>query len=235
MNEDKQFVRIGEATKILGVSHSTIRRWTNSGKIDCKRLPSGQRVINCSQIIRDIKESKGDFSTDEIEKNQVIFYARVSSHRQKDDLERQRDYLQEKFKTKFKDEISKDKKTDYICIQDIASGLNFKRRGLIKILESVKKGRVRQVVVASKDRMARFGFDLIEWICSEYGTTIVVLDDENTTQTEELGKDLLSIIQIYCCKWNGSRRYKTTQKTNKDNETKDIPNLQTERNIESME
>jgi predicted site-specific integrase-resolvase len=89
--------------------------------------------------------------------------------------------------------------------------------------------------VASKDRMARFGFDLIEWICSEYGTTIVVLDDENTTQTEELGKDLLSIIQIYCCKWNGSRRYKTTQKTNKDNETKDIPNLQTERNIESME
>jgi predicted site-specific integrase-resolvase len=233
MNEDQRFVRIGEATRALGVSHSTIRRWTNSGKIESKRLPSGHRVINVSKIIQDKEESQGDFSRQENYKNEIIFYTRVSSHKQKDDLERQQEYLKEKFETK--ENNGKTENSNYISIYDIASGINFKRRGLIKILESVKKGKVQSIIVASKDRLARFGFDLIEWICSEYGTEIMVLDDQNQTPTEELGKDLLSIIQIYCCKWNGSRRYKTTQKNKENNEIEDISDLQTKGDTKQLE
>jgi putative resolvase len=187
MNEEKCYVRIGEAARHFGVSHSTIRRWTDIGRIESSRLPSGHRIVkikeeNCIQ-----KENTGT----------VILYSRVSSHKQRDDLQRQKDYLEEKCQAK-----------DYIHIQDIASGLNFKRKGLIRILDSVKEGKVRTIIVASKDRLARFGFDLIEWLCLEYGTEILVLDNQNQTPTEELGKDLLSIVQIYCCRWNGARRYK---------------------------
>jgi predicted site-specific integrase-resolvase len=82
--------------------------------------------------------------------------------------------------------------------------------------------------VASKDRMARFGFDLIEWLCHEYGTKILVLDNQNQSPTEELGKDLLSIVQIYCCRWNGKRRYKN----NKESEIENLSNQGTEKNIE---
>jgi predicted site-specific integrase-resolvase len=62
--------------------------------------------------------------------------------------------------------------------------------------------------VASKDRLARFGVELIEWICNQYGTKILVLDSNNKTQEIELSEDIMSILQVYCCRWNGKRRYK---------------------------
>jgi excisionase family DNA binding protein len=216
MNEESCFVRIGDASKQLGVSHSTLRRWTDNGTIAFTRLPSGHRIIDISRFSK--KEQKT------FEKNQVIFYSRVSSHKQKDDLERQKEYIEKKY-------FETNRKEEFKHVFDIASGLNFKRRGLIGILDAVKKGEVQQVVVASKDRLARFGYDLIEWICSEYGTKILVLDDENSTPTEELGKDLLSIIQVYCCKWNGSRRYKKYNKIEEDIKTKIISNEGTKRDI----
>ena len=156
----------------------------NSNIKDCPL--DKESLILKKKIIIKKKESRFD-----------ILYSRVSSHKQEDDLQRQKQYLEENCQTK-----------EFTHIQDIASGLNFKRKGLIKILDSVKEGKVRTIIVASKDRMARFGFDLIEWLCHEYGTKILVLDNQNQSPTEELGKDLLSIVQIYCCRWNGKRRYK---------------------------
>jgi predicted site-specific integrase-resolvase len=202
MNEEKCFVRLGEASKHFGVSNSTIRRWTDTGKLEYKRLSSGQRVINIKEKDNNKKE----------ESRFDILYSRVSSHKQEDDLQRQKQYLEENCQTK-----------EFTHIQDIASGLNFKRKGLIKILDSVKEGKVRTIIVASKDRMARFGFDLIEWLCHEYGTKILVLDNQNQSPTEELGKDLLSIVQIYCCRWNGKRRYKN----NKESKTEVVSNQRT--------
>jgi predicted site-specific integrase-resolvase len=73
--------------------------------------------------------------------------------------------------------------------------------------------------VASRDRLARFGFELIEWLCKEFGTELLVLDTEDTTPETELGKDLMSIVQVYCCRWNGKRRY--TKKENQSIETED--------------
>lgn len=221
MDGNEHYVRIGEARKRLGVSISTIRRWSDSGQIKSVRLPSGQRIIDISSVLDSDQTSKKASSATI---RSTIFYTRVSSYKQRDDLERQKNYLQENYHQE---------EGKSIHIHDIASGLNFKRKGLIKILESVKNGAVQRVVVASKDRLARFGFELIEWICGEYGTEIVVLDNNCNTPTEELGKDLLSIVQIYCCKWNGSRRYKASPKIKNDQEkleTKTVSNREAKAN-----
>jgi putative resolvase len=130
----------------------------------------------------------------------TILYSRVSSHKQKNDLDRQQEYL----RSNLPNEHSRSEKIE---ISDIGSGINFKRPGLLRILRLVKEGKVSSVVVASRDRMARFGFELIEWMCKEFGTKILVLDNEDTTPESELGKDLMSIVQVYCCRWNGQRRY----------------------------
>lgn len=192
------YVFIGDACRYYGVSQPTIRRWTKEGRIEWKSSPSGRRLIKLPN------ENK-------TEDKSVIFYSRVSSSKQRNDLERQQKYLAQECPF----ELQEYRKAYY---HDIASGLNFKRRGLIAVLERVKKGNVHTLVVASKDRLARFGFELIEWICLQYGTKILVLEHSDNTPTEELGKDLLSIVQIYCCKWNGQRRYKEKVKESKNTE-----------------
>ena len=209
----ERYVRVSKAADILGVSKITIRRWANSGKISHQRLPSGHRIIDVNSVIKhnDIAEQK--------ERSIVFVYSRVSSNKQRDDLERQRSYVRKEAEGMFGQGY------DYQDVHDIASGLNFKRKGLFRILDAVKEERVHAIVVASKDRLARFGFDLISWICNEYATDIVVLDKAGDNATEELGKDLLSIIQIYCCKWNGRRRY---TKSNENLQTPPVSDSSTE-------
>ena len=191
------YVYIAEACRYFGVSQSTMRRWTKENRVKWKLSPTGRRLIKLSEDKK--KESKV-----------VAFYSRVSSHKQRDDLQRQKQYIVKQCPTSVAQYES-------CYFQDIASGLNFKRRGLIALLERVQKGDVYAIVVASKDRLARFGYELIEWICDKYGTRILVLEHNDNTPTEELGKDLLSIVQVYCCKWNGQRRYK--DKSKEENKT----------------
>jgi len=96
----------------------------------------------------------------------------------------------------------------YTIIKDIGSGLNFKRKGFLSLLELIEGGNVQSLVVASKDRLARFGFDLVEWICNRYKVELVVLDrNEDKSPEQELVQDVLSVIQVFNCKWNGRRRY----------------------------
>ena len=205
-------LRVAKAAKHFGVSAGTVRRWCNTGRLQSYRTPGGQRVIDISPT--DVPKPTNPST--------IILYSRVSSTKQRDDLQRQQQYLRDNHKGQPEAEI--------VEVSDVASGLNFKRPGLLKVLGRIQEGGVRLLVVASKDRLARFGFDLIEWLCREYNTEIMVLDNTNSTPTEELGKDLLSIIQIYCCKWNGSRRYKT-QKNKQDIEIETISESKTEEDI----
>jgi predicted site-specific integrase-resolvase len=96
----------------------------------------------------------------------TILYARVSSRSQRADLDRQIAKLLELYPAAE-------------LITDIASGLNFKRKGLRAILEAVRTGNVGAIIVAHKDRLARCGFELIEWLCQLDGTKIVVLNQDN--------------------------------------------------------
>ena len=136
------------------------------------------------------------------ENTQVNYiYTRVSSKKQLDDLSRQIKYIQER----------NSEYSSYISISDIASGIwfiNHKRKGLQTILDSCIQGVIGEVIVAHRDRLSRFGFDLIKLIIEKAGGTITVIDDTQHKSTEqELTEDLLSIIHIYSCRQMGKRSY----------------------------
>ena len=142
--------------------------------------------------------------------NEKIVYARVSSYKQRDDLERQVELLKHNYPS-------------HTVIQDIGSGINFKRKGLQTLLERCLLREIEEVVVAHKDRLCRFGFDLIKHIVEAAGGRIIVLDEEVHKSTEqELAEDLLSIIHVFNCRQMGKRRY------NKKSEDKDLSDSGTE-------
>jgi len=120
-----------------------------------------------------------------------------SSRKQQSDLERQTEYLSQKY-------------PNHTIILDIGSGINFERKGFKRILEEVFKGNIREVVVAHKDRFSRFGYKLFEWIFQQHGATLVCDKETANNQTEELSDDLMAIITVFTARYHGRRKYKTT-------------------------
>jgi predicted site-specific integrase-resolvase len=132
-------------------------------------------------------------------------YARVSTKKQLDDFSRQIEFIRRR-----RPEFS-----DYTIITDIASGINFKRTGISTILDECLQGTIGYVAIAYKDRLCRFGFELI------------VLDKENNRSDEqELSDDLLSIVQIFCCRKMGKRKYRACK--TKDSENQNLSESPTE-------
>ena len=205
-----------EACKLIGTSKSTLRSMSDQGVIRTIRTSGGHRRY-CSNSINDyinrhtnIQEPTPDVQ--ETKGRQRIAYARVSSSSQKDDLERQIEFLRCMY-------------PDYRIIHDIGSGLNYKRRGLQTILELAVSGNIQEVVVAHKDRLARFGVELIEWIVCRNGGRVVYYDKEEgrATPEMELTQDLISIITIFSCRIQGRRRYNRLTK----HESEGVPNEET--------
>lgn len=193
---DERYLTCKEARKILGISSDTLRNWDKLGKIDTIRSPTGIRLYN--------KEDVFLFAGIPIptKKTRKVAYCRVSSRGQKDDLDRQIEFFRSNY-------------PDYEVVSDIGSGINWKRKGLNSILEQALQGHIGSVMVAHKDRLSRFGFELIENILSYVGTELIVLDStEQKSEASELADDVLSIIHVYSCRANGRRRYKS--KKNKD-------------------
>ena len=188
--DDALYVPNQAAQNTFGVSSNTLRNWADCGWIDFIRTPGGQRMYNVKKFIQDNKQS--DTASQVTHKR--IAYCRVSSTGQRDDLERQKDYLRAKY-------------PNHEIVTDIGSGLNFKRKGLQTILEYCFKNLVSEVVVAHKDRLCRFGFDLLEWIFHKHGARIVVLDQGNMSPEDELAGDLISIVHVFSCRINGRRKY----------------------------
>ncbi len=101
-----------------------------------------------------------------------------------------------------------EKYPDHTVVSDIGSGINFKRKSLRRILEQVFKGNVSEVVVAHRDRLCRFAFELFHWILKTHGVKLVVLDQTLGAPQQELAEDLLAITQVFACRLNGKRKYK---------------------------
>ena len=104
----------------------------------------------------------------------------------------------------------KQKYPEYEIIKDIGSGLNFGRKGLLEILEGGINGEIEEIIIAYKDRLARIGYEIIEWIIKKYskGKIIIINKKEEETPKEEMIKDVLSILNVYVAKVNGLRKYK---------------------------
>lgn len=191
------FVTPEEASKLLSVHTSTLRKWANDGKIQFTRVDKAgaHRYYNVKEFV---KQSNPDKFNDR--KKRKICYCRVSTRNQKDDLERQEQWLRERY-------------PDYEYIKDIGSGLNFKRPGLKTVVEYAIRGEIEELVVAYRDRLARFGYDLLEHLIEKYSCgKIVVLNNRQSSPQEELTDDLLSIITVFSARSNGLRKYRQSIK-----------------------
>jgi len=181
-------LRIGDAAKRLGLTVTTLQRWDRQGKVRVVRTLGGMRRIPLSEVHR---------LTGEQEQRLPVLYARVSSHAQKDDLERQKERLQ---RTNPGAEM----------LSDIRSGLKFDRPGFRSLLKAVQERRVSRVVVVHEDRLARFGVDLLRQVFAAYGTTLEVLEPKPTdTPEHELAQDLIAIITSFSARLYGLRSHKT--------------------------
>ena len=190
MNE---FVTTRVAKKRLGVSEEALRNWADDGSVHSIRTPGGQRLYAITKFIQDRGHSSAEGQKEE---GQKICYCRVSSQGQKDDLERQVQYMQERY-------------PEHRIVTDIGSGINFKRKGFRTILGLANRGAVTEVVVAYRDRMCRFAFELVEWILHQNGVKFVVLNQKlDSSGNSELAEDLLSIINVFNCRVNGKRKYR---------------------------
>ncbi len=178
---------IRDACKILQLNPNTLRKWDREGKIRCVRLSNNFRRVPESEINRILG----------IKNNRMSFiYARVSSHDQKADLDRQIQKLQT---------VSPESHV----VSDIRSGMKFNRKGFIELLDLVEKDKVSTIYVTHRDRLARFGFDLLERICEIHGTEIVETGGEEIlSANEELTKDLISIITSFSARLYGLRSHK---------------------------
>ena len=183
-----EYVKRKEALEVLGICYKTLYKIADNKEIDTAKLGSNT-VYNVNKYLRDHNISK-------INKKKIC-YCRVSSNKQKEDLERQVKYMKEKFPT-------------YEIIKDIGSGLNYKRKGLEEILEKAISGEIEEIVIAYKDRLTRFGYEMIEWLISKYsnGKITIINKEEEETPVEELTKDIVSIMNVYVAKVNGLRKYK---------------------------
>lgn len=198
-NQNKKYVSGKEASEILGIHQRTLYQWEEKGQIETIRTPGNKRLYNVEKFLMErnnIDDNKVNYEQyNEVEKLNII-YARVSTYGQKNDLERQIKEL-------------KDSYPNYILIEDIGSGMNLNRRGLRKIIDWAIDGKVNELIVTYKDRLARYGYELIEYIinkCSK-GKIEILNKQKEKEPEEELVQDVLQIMNIFVARMNGLRRY----------------------------
>ena len=172
-----------KAAEQLGLHPNTLRSYADQGKIPHYRNAAGQRLYDVDAYLRGSVPAE------------TVCYCRVSSTKQKDDLQRQVDFMRGRY-------------PDARIVTDVGGGLNFKRKGLVALLERLHRGDKLRIVVAHRDRLARFGFDLIRWMAEQNGGEVVVLGNTDYSPEQELTEDILAILHTFSCRLHGLRRYR---------------------------
>jgi len=192
----EKLLRPKEVCQTLGISYRTLLRWIDQGKIKAVKTEGGIYRIPYSEVERILKNK----ITNEV---RAVIYARVSSSDQKSDLDRQIEYLTNYCLAKGYKVVD--------TLSDISSGLNTKRKNLLKLFQLVKEGKVDVVVITYKDRLTRFGFEYLEYFFQQFGVRVeVVLGEEPKDAYQELVEDLLSIVTSFAGKLYGIRSHKKT-------------------------
>ena len=190
----KKLLTIGEAAKVLGVTTTTLRNWDKNGLLHPDEHTRGgnrrYKLDSLKNINPDVRYKTDDLKT--------IAYARVSSHDQKEDLIRQVAVL-EAYCAKHG--------FQYEVIQDLGSGMNYYKKGLTKLLNLILDGQVKRLVLTHKDRLLRFGAELVFAICEAKEVEVIIINkgEENVKFEEELAKDVLEIITVFSARLYGSR------------------------------
>ena len=191
-----RLVAIGEASQVLGVSIVTLRRWEAAGKLIPERTVAGHRRYDLAKLKPEL------FHTDTSERRTVA-YARVSSHDQKNDLERQKQVLEL---------YCARQGWTFTVVADLGSGMNYRQKGLKRLLNDVVEGRIGRLVITHKDRLLRLGAELVFAICEAKQVEVVILNQgEDTSFEEDLAKDMLEISTVFSARLYGSRSRKNQQ------------------------
>ena len=188
-------ISIGQAAKELGVSIPTLRRWEAEGKIHAERTPKGHRRYDLAQL-RGLKPYEASRTN-----RPTVCYARVSSQDQKEDLVRQVIWLET---------FCAANGWSYEVMQDLGSGLNYQKKGLQQLIKRICSGTVGRLVLTHKDRLLRFGSELIFSLCEAFGTEVVIINqgEQPLSFEEELAQDVLEIITVFSARLYGSRSHK---------------------------
>ena len=191
----RKLVPIHEAAEALGVSAQTLRRWEREGRLlPDERTAGGRRRYDLARL----KPEKFRSQAEAVRK--TVAYARVSSHDQKDDLERQKQVLEL---------YCARQGWTFEVIADLGSGMSYHKKGLKRLLDAIIEGQVGRLVITHKDRLLRFGAELVFAICEAKNVEVVILNQgEDTTFEEDLAKDVLEIITVFSARLYGSRSRK---------------------------
>jgi putative resolvase len=190
----RKLIAISEAAKLLGVHADTPRRWEREGKIKPRRTSGNLRRYDIADIRPDLIHAAPAAS------RKTVAYARVSSHDQKEDLERQKQVLES---------YCAAQGWTFVLVADLGSGMNSRKRGLQKLLNQIIAGDVGRIVLNHKDRLLRFGAELVFAICEIKNVEIVILNQgEDTSFEQDLAQDVLEIITVFSARLYGARSKK---------------------------
>ncbi len=182
-----------EFGKLIGRTTNTLQKWDREGRLKAHRSPTNRRYYTHDQYL----EYMGLVAD---KKGQTVAYARVSTVAQKADLANQvaatSAYCNEH-----------EMKVD-LWMQDIGSGLNYKRKQFTRLFEMVELGQVKVIIIAHRDRLVRFGYEWFEAFCERHGTKIIVINGDKLSPEKEMVEDLLAIVTVFSARFHGLRSYR---------------------------
>jgi predicted site-specific integrase-resolvase len=190
----RRVVGIGEAAQALGVSITTLRRWEAEGRLVAEHTAGGHRRYDLAKLLPE------RFRASQPAQRKTVAYARVSSHDQKEDLQRQKQVLEL---------YCAQQGWTFEVIADLGSGMNYRKKGLKRLLDAIIEGEAGRLVITHKDRLLRLGAELVFAICEAKGVEVVILNQgEDTSFEEELARDVLEIITVFSARLYGSRSHR---------------------------
>lgn len=186
---------IGKFAKELGVTPEHVRTMHRTGEVIPARISEKGTRYYSEEQLRELKNSR----TPQREEK-VVAYCRVSTKSQKDALEKQVENVKSYMYAKG---------YSFEVITDIGSGINYKNKGLQKLISLIDSNQVTKVVVLCKDRLVQFGFELIQLLCDLHDVDVEIVDNSERSGEEELTDDLIEIITVFANRLYGSRSKKT--------------------------
>lgn len=188
--------------ELLGVSVKTLQRWDRDGIWKANRTPTDRRYYTYDQYL----QFKGIKTKND--RRDIVIYARVSTRNQKDDLQKQVDFLKQFCNAKGMIVNQ--------CIEEFGSGLNYNRKKWNKLFDDVMGNRIKTIVITNKDRFIRFGYDWFEKFCEKFNTKIIIVKNETLSPKEELVQDMIAILDVFRCRLYGLRKYKNQIKEDEE-------------------
>lgn len=190
---------VREAATALHRSVKTLQRWDREGILPSSRTPTGRRVYSVEQV-----NAFAGVRAPSVPRVKIA-YCRVSSQAQRPDLANQKSVIAQFCVARGLAGVE--------YIDEIGGGLNFKRVKFLDVIDRIVSNEVEILVLAHKDRMVRFGFDLVRHLCEKHRCELLIINDERLSPEREMVEDLMTIVHCFSSRLYGLRNYKKALKS----------------------